>query len=116
VAKRTNWVPKCRSRVIENKKRGPKVQRKKKWELAVDKRISRRKLLIERDGGKCGYCFTKKGSMTIDHIVPLAKGGADKLYNMMLACWDCNQEKADMAIEDWLKKIGWDDNFHGDEG
>lgn len=33
--------------------------------------------------------------MTVDHIVPLSKGGLDMLKNMQTMCIDCNQLKAD---------------------
>ena len=32
---------------------------------------------------------------TIDHIVPLSKGGTDKIENMQAACARCNAEKGD---------------------
>lgn len=32
-------------------------------------------------------------AVTIEHIVPLSKGGVNRLRNKLLAHWDCNQEK-----------------------
>lgn len=36
----------------------------------------------------CGKSCDQKGH--IDHIVPIAQGGKDKLYNFILACPNCN--------------------------
>jgi hypothetical protein len=62
-------------------------------------------ILCERDGSVCYLCevefvpedFTSTDSnkVTIDHIVPRSKGGADDLDNYGLAHFSCNQEKAD---------------------
>ncbi|OCQ90303.1 HNH endonuclease [Oscillatoriales cyanobacterium USR001] len=32
---------------------------------------------------------------TIDHVIPLTKGGADNLDNLALACFHCNRQKSD---------------------
>lgn len=52
------------------------------------------------------YGMTDKacaGSMhaTLDHRIPLAKGGRDKPDNWCLACYTCNSLKADMPERDY---------------
>jgi hypothetical protein len=42
----------------------------------------------------CGVLLTKS-SATIDHIIPLSKGGSNFPDNLTLSCFDCNQSKAD---------------------
>jgi 5-methylcytosine-specific restriction protein A len=37
----------------------------------------------------------------IDHIVPLAKGGADDVSNLCLSCHACNASKGDKLPEEW---------------
>jgi hypothetical protein len=32
---------------------------------------------------------------TVDHVVPLARNGADSLDNLALACFHCNRRKSD---------------------
>lgn len=63
----------------------------------------RRHLLKDQDN-LCYLCnkpFTKNNKPTIDHIVPLAKGGGWNLENLALAHRSCNVDKGDrMLLED----------------
>ena len=45
--------------------------------------------------GICKYCGKKfpKEELTIDHIVPIARGGRSTRGNMVVCCFDCNQKK-----------------------
>jgi 5-methylcytosine-specific restriction endonuclease McrA len=58
-----------------------------------------RKNIILRDGHRCQYCGTTRGSMTIDHIVPRKLKGADTWDNMVCACIKCNNHKSDRTPE-----------------
>jgi hypothetical protein len=50
-----------------------------------------------RAKGLCEYCHTAEAwqyvSFTVDHIVPLAEGGAAHADNLALACFHCNRQK-----------------------
>lgn len=48
--------------------------------------------ISERDGYGCRNCGTKD-DMTIDHIIPLIKGGKNVLSNLQLLCRSCNSKK-----------------------
>lgn len=50
--------------------------------------------LIQRDGHKCRICSTKQ-NISIDHKIPLSKGGSDELENLQLLCRSCNSRKGD---------------------
>ena len=55
-----------------------------------------RNQLINSKGAVCGICgkpITCRKDCTVDHIVPLAKGGATMIENCQLAHFDCNQKK-----------------------
>ena len=41
----------------------------------------------------CVYCGRKMQRLTIDHIVPLSKGGSHTLQNVVPACQSCNSRK-----------------------
>ncbi len=61
--------------------------------------------------GICHYCQTKvsPAELTMDHVVPLARGGSSTPGNIVPSCSKCNQEKklhtpADRIMNDLLKK------------
>jgi 5-methylcytosine-specific restriction endonuclease McrA len=41
---------------------------------------------------KCAYCGSED-NLTIDHIIPQSKGGADFTKNVVCCCHNCNQSK-----------------------
>jgi predicted nucleic acid-binding Zn ribbon protein len=68
--------------------------------------------LIKRDRGRCGICHqpvrAKKGPMrpSIDHIVPLSRGGTHELSNVQLAHYRCNLQKWNGGDGEQLLLIG----------
>lgn len=50
--------------------------------------------LIERDGYECAKCG-EVDNLSIDHIMPLSKGGSDELDNLRLLCRKHNSAKGD---------------------
>lgn len=66
---------------------------------AEAKRLWRKKIKEAWDH-KCAYCGSDK-ELTIDHITPRSKGGADVTKNVVCACHDCNQDKAHTPMEEW---------------
>ena len=50
----------------------------------------------------CGKPLTPK-TMTIDHLVPLSRGGTNEMENLASLCYDCNQEKG----SDFYFPFGW---------
>lgn len=56
-------------------------------------------LVRERAQWLCEYCHTSERwqyvRFTIDHVVPLSKGGKDEPDNLALACFHCNRKKSD---------------------
>jgi len=62
-----------------------------------DWKIIRQKILV-RDGMVCNYCqkIMSKAEATVDHIVPLSRGGARLDPNNLVACClSCNSRKKD---------------------
>ena len=50
--------------------------------------------LIEKTGGRCVYCGEVK-LLTVDHIIPISKGGQHTRSNIAPACKSCNSRKKD---------------------
>jgi len=51
-------------------------------------------------GGSCVYCGDIS-SLTVDHLVPISRGGTSALSNLARACWTCNKQKLDFTPEEW---------------
>jgi len=56
--------------------------------------------------GKCFYCGGKFSKLTVDHVVPIAKGGSHTLDNLVFACHACNSEKRDLPANEFGGKFG----------
>ena len=69
--------------------------------LAFEARLSRR-MLFARDRNVCAYCGSEfaTGALSIDHILPSSRGGADRWMNWATACLACNQRKANRTPEE----------------
>lgn len=50
---------------------------------------------------RCAYCGVQ-GNMTIDHVMPLSKGGEHSAENIVPACAGCNSKKC--ASTNWIPK------------
>jgi 5-methylcytosine-specific restriction endonuclease McrA len=70
-----------------------------------------RRLVYDRDGRTCAYCGRKEGeteprepkiagSLAIDHVIPLARGGENTEKNMVTSCVPCNQYKSDRTPDE----------------
>ena len=68
--------------------------------------------LIERDGGLCYLCgddvlfsyhYNDPKYPTIEHVLPISKGGSHSWDNVKVACRECNTRKSTTLIDDYLK-------------
>lgn len=68
-------------------------------------------LLLEAYEWRCAYCG-EGGRLTIDHLVPLSRGGSDGIENLIPACLSCNSSKhdrtelefrAEKALQDFIR-------------
>lgn len=44
-------------------------------------------------------------SLSIDHVLPLSRGGIDERTNVRTSCLSCNQKKNDSTLEEYLLKL-----------
>lgn len=62
-----------------------------------------RKQVLTQDGEVCCYCGDQEGPFHVDHIVPRALGGDDRLDNLCVACAPCNLSKGAKPLKEWLQ-------------
>ncbi len=61
--------------------------------------------LYTRQDGLCYLCNAELGSsFEIDHVIPLIRGGTNKLSNLRACCRHCNRVKKDKIIRTTLRK------------
>ena len=94
-------------------KRNPEAHRLR--QRAADRRRHKKKIagrgvsvvdlreLIAMHGGFCAYCKIAEAD-TIDHVMPLSRGGQHEIENILPACKACNFEKHTMTLEEWQAK------------
>lgn len=64
--------------------------------------------LLWQNGKRCAICGRKikdLDDLTIDHIVPLAKGGRNAIENYQLAHKACNEAKGSMLPKEHMRII-----------
>lgn len=67
--------------------------------------------MLARDGPRCYLCGEEAdpADLTLDHRVPLVRGGTNHLANLALAHGACNHEKDDMTDSEYFQKQ-WPNN------
>tara|TARA_B100000902_G_C27180580_1_gene848716 strand:+ start:228 stop:758 length:531 start_codon:yes stop_codon:yes gene_type:complete len=68
-------------------------------------RFSRHNMHL-RDMYTCQYCMElfPKSQLTLDHVLPLSKGGKTTWENSVSACTPCNSRKGNKVGKQWLPK------------
>lgn len=62
----------------------------------------RRKAVFKAHNNRCFYCG--KRATTIDHIVPVSRGGDSEIDNLVASCFECNQRAGDKLFRDRNQK------------
>ena len=62
-----------------------------------------REYLLEKWDRECAYCGAKNVPLEIEHIQARSKGGSDRVSNLTLACTECNINKGNKDIKEFLK-------------
>jgi 5-methylcytosine-specific restriction protein A len=77
---------------------------------AVLARLSakKRQEVMYADAFICSYCGTEgtPGAVTVDHIVPRAKGGDNADRNLTTICVACNSKKSDLDAREFITRHG----------
>lgn len=69
-----------------------------------------RKQVFEKTCGKYIYCGLpfkdeKDPRFTIEHLIPISKGGADEPGNAYPCCMNCNVRRGNKELKDWLELL-----------
>ena len=59
-----------------------------------------RRNILHRDGYACQYCGRPRHDLTIDHVYPRSRGGADIWENVITSCTTCNVKKGNRTPEE----------------
>ena len=68
------------------------------------------------DQGRCYYCSrpTPPKELTMDHIVPVSRGGKSTKGNLVPCCQECNRKKKQLLPMEWQAYLsGMLDNTGG---
>ncbi|KDP39717.1 hypothetical protein JCGZ_02737 [Jatropha curcas] len=69
----------------------------------IRQNLSRKNILF-RDNYTCQYCSSRE-NLTIDHVLPIARGGEWTWENLVAACAKCNSKKGQKTIEEANMKL-----------
>ena len=85
------WIPEVDADTLRAEKARARALRASAW--------WRRRIAT----GVCHYCRRSVGSkaLTLDHVVPLARGGRSIRVNMVPACKECNNKKQSLLAWEW---------------
>ena len=97
-------IEKLKQRTAEYKKSHPQ------YDVPAPPKTPRRKKLntLRKLTGSevCAYCGKKltKYNATIDHLIPLSRGGTDFCWNLVWCCAPCNYSKGSKLLSEWNKE------------
>jgi len=60
-----------------------------------------REYLLEKFNRKCVYCGKENVPLEIEHIVPISRGGTNRISNLTISCHDCNNAKGSLTAEEF---------------
>lgn len=91
-----------------------------------------REKVIKKAQGICEYCKSPRAYatelFTLDHIIPISKGGSNEFNNLAYCCSGCNTFKSDIIailaeneqdwinlynprVEEWTKHFAWSEDY-----
>jgi 5-methylcytosine-specific restriction endonuclease McrA len=63
--------------------------------------------ITERQKFRCHWCGNSiRSAPTMDHVIPLSKGGEHSVANVVASCRRCNSKKKDKDPIAWANELG----------
>jgi 5-methylcytosine-specific restriction protein A len=92
---RDRFIPEADGEALKREKARARELRRSAW---WKRRIA---------AGVCHYCGRRVGAklLTLDHIVPIIRGGRSVRGNMVPACKDCNSKKQSLLAWEWEEYV-----------
>ena len=90
-----DWHSEADSQIIRREKQKARELRRSQW------------WKNRRACNKCYYCntYTPARKLTMDHVVPLARGGRSIKSNLVPCCKSCNNLKKNLLPLEWEKLL-----------
>lgn len=60
--------------------------------------------LIKEYDQSCAYCGCNDVKMTMDHVIPITRGGKHSRDNIVPACGICNSSKNNRLLNEWTER------------
>lgn len=104
---RKHYCKQCRIAAYREQKANSSTHRKRCRQYGCEYDPTLRiKHVVQRDGERCYYCHVATVSSiefrwdqrTIDHVIPISKGGGHVLDNVVVCCQRCNVTKSNKAM------------------
>lgn len=107
-ARSKNWRANNPERYKEQMREWRENNKQRKQELEHRRRARKQKngvyLITDKDmrylSGPCAYCGSTE-NITMDHVIPISRGGTHGIGNLVPACLSCNNSKLDKTFAEW---------------
>lgn len=102
----THWDRNWRHTVVGSDSRGGNASNGRWHNYPGFDGLSVKGWLLAQGPAECFWCALPLGSrrsvITIEHIIPMSRGGLTTPENVALACASCNQAKGSMTPLEWV--------------
>lgn len=111
--KSKKWYEKNKDRVSERSRKWAILNREKRVANEQRRRFAKVKNgqndltsvqieILKSQTPFCNYCYDFDAELTVDHVIPISKGGQNTLSNVVIACRSCNSSKSNKNLITFL--------------